>query len=462
MFKANVEKIISSGEDRPDLFSRHVLNADGTVTASISGRSINYHDGEKFAACNTTIIPEKNWEFEYAVKKNNFRAYFNDSGDIDNNTLASFEIINSEGKARWINYKLFGAAPTDTQVTENVIKWSNVFAGIDLEYVVDTWRLKENIILKNIEAAQKLDYTFTLKIDSAVTLEQQVDGSILFKDIEAGENLWRIAAPHAEDSAPTSGKKQTMNVRYELTNQTINEFDYTAIRVILDDPEFIENAVYPVVIDPTTDTFNISANGDDGNVSKSASSSYPPDTATVVDTAYALMYVIKRYLSTKYAIYNALLRFDTSSIPDAATITSAYLKLTSDYSTSGDARTLCGEYYSFTSIAAADYTASNSYSAFSLALSSVVTDDTADNNSILLTSPNTNISKTGYTGFRLTIDGGTPSGNNTTEFWSNDWSESGKRPHLTVTYSTGFGKKINGVVPAKVLGVTAQKVNGVS
>ncbi len=88
---------------------KHFLNPDGSYTAQIAIEPIHYKDENgNFQDCELDIVPESNWEFEYVVRKNTFTAYFNDSTDIENFTLASFEIKNSQGVSRWINYKLFG------------------------------------------------------------------------------------------------------------------------------------------------------------------------------------------------------------------------------------------------------------------------------------------------------------------------------------------------------------------
>ncbi len=59
-------------EFRPNKYTTHKINPDGSITANISQNPINYLDKDEFEACDLTIIAERNWEFEYTVKKNNF------------------------------------------------------------------------------------------------------------------------------------------------------------------------------------------------------------------------------------------------------------------------------------------------------------------------------------------------------------------------------------------------------
>jgi hypothetical protein len=118
------------------------------IIAEFHGKPINYSTENGFEECDTNLIPEQVWEFEYVNHKNNFTSYFNDRTDPINPTLASFEIINSQGVAHWINYKMHGITGASQGIPEgNTITYYEVFPNIDLRYIVDTWRLKEDIII---------------------------------------------------------------------------------------------------------------------------------------------------------------------------------------------------------------------------------------------------------------------------------------------------------------------------
>lgn len=229
------------------MYAKHFRNPDGTITAHISLAPVHYRDEQgQWQDIDLTIVPQRNWEFEYAVKKNNFRAYFNDSTDIENATLASFEIKNRNGDWRWINYKLFGASPTGHSYVDNRFKFENVFPNIDLEYIVTPIRLKENIIIK--EPVNEFSFTFTLKMSEGLQLNLRDDGRIDFIDTDTGETLWYIAKPCAEDAEG----RQTFGVEYSLGKQNYNGIEYDAVTVTVTDTDFLASAVYPVVVDPTT------------------------------------------------------------------------------------------------------------------------------------------------------------------------------------------------------------------
>jgi hypothetical protein len=152
----------------------------------------------------------------------------------------------------------------------------------------------------------------------------------------------------------------------------------------------------------TVTNFPISTGNDDGyrNCNKT---SYPPAST---DNPYGsptgtTLYVERSFNTPNYDITTVHLRFDTSAIPNDATVTAANLKLYVDGGTSADGLNLCGEWHlSAAPPASTDWTADAATTAFSVALNSL-TD--AALNTIALTDPAANVNKSGYTGIRLTV-----------------------------------------------------------
>ena len=135
-----------------------------------------------------------------------------------------------------------------------------------------------------------------------------------------------------------------------------------------------------------------------------------------------------------YEIGVGLVRFDTSGLPDDATVSSATLRLYVLNSTSADNRNLVAEWYPASNwpIGAADWvgTASSSASAGTPLRSLVVSayDD-------LSLSGLSAISTTGYTGLRLHVSGGQPTGENNASFASVE-AGAATAAQLVVNYTT--------------------------
>lgn len=199
----------------------------------------------------------------------------------------------------------------------------------------------------------------------------------------------------------------------------------------------------------TTVDFYSPADEDDGCCTRS-DSTYPPGTANQGSNTGGYLKLYKQNDGSTYYVSCILLRFDTSTLPDNATITSAtlYLRVYTATALNTGGRNADGEYYSFTSISNSDYSASVGTTAFSISSGNLYPDETISLSNL------SNISKTGYTGFRIGISGGAPSAYNGVHYDIYGQSQS-YPPKLTVTYVTGYSKKINGVT-------SAAKVNGVS
>ena len=183
----------------------------------------------------------------------------------------------------------------------------------------------------------------------------------------------------------------------------------------------------------TTVTFSVTAGGDDGDVSVSGpqSGGYPPSGSAAANTTGTLLTAGRRLAFGNYQVLTGLLRFDTSSLPDGATVTGVKLR---GYLTSvadADDRTLIGEWYSAWPIDAADWTLTSGTNA----LAGTDITSLSKNSTVELTLANPgNISLTGYTGLRLGISGSQPGGDNHVQFATLE-HPSRPEPQLLVTYT---------------------------
>lgn len=182
----------------------------------------------------------------------------------------------------------------------------------------------------------------------------------------------------------------------------------------------------------TTVTLKVAASGDDGDVMMN-SASYPPSGATGTNTTGSIFTAGRRFAYGSYQVLTALARFDTSSLPDAATVTSARLRIYVTGKADLNSRNVVGEWYppSNWPIDGADYALNASATAFT---TDVTTLSVAAMNEFTLQNL-ASLSKTGYTALRLHLDGGQPSADNYVQMATYDHATL-PEPELIVTYTT--------------------------
>lgn len=192
--------------------------------------------------------------------------------------------------------------------------------------------------------------------------------------------------------------------------------------------------------------FYLTSNTNWGYVYGSSSSNPPPYSG--YDNGSATYTTVGRYqfnIDNAYRLYIPLFRFDTSSIPDAATISDASLSFytTINYNTTG--KTLNCEFYSGSwTWGSGMYTTSDiGTTAFQEPLSNFYANQTKE----VFLSTLSNISKTGYTSFRAGVPGAYDLADAKQANFSNIV--------LKVTYTAGYSHEINGVL-------NSPEINGVA
>jgi hypothetical protein len=180
-------------------------------------------------------------------------------------------------------------------------------------------------------------------------------------------------------------------------------------------------------------TFSVGEGGDDGDVTVEASG-YPPSGSAGVNAAGGYFTAGRRFAFGSYFVNVPSLRFDTSGLPDGATITSATLKVYVIKKVDGDNRNLMAEWYAGSSwpIDASDYSLDSSGSA--LAGSDVTALSVGAVNSFGLSGVSA-VSTTGMTGLRLHLSGGQPAGDNYVQMAA--FENAKPEAQLVVTYTTG-------------------------
>lgn len=254
-------------------------NPDGTMTRTI-GQGTRYIDDKTrrfpvyvpwtsdfFPVINSTY---KDYEYQLDTEYSDYEAYFQD--DIKAGKGFRFEVNDywftydlSGGKMQWAvenkttpdwgKTKALGSIlSSNPEITNNSVIYNNSFLNTDVVYEMRLDGVKENFVLSSFPSGVGdylyLEYTGELQFDGNLTIwangeiqtskSFNTSGSIEFKD-ENGTIVFKMPSPTATDSA---GNMTNLIYDIKPNGEKLSFGLKTPV-------SFLENAVYPVFIDPT-------------------------------------------------------------------------------------------------------------------------------------------------------------------------------------------------------------------
>lgn len=162
-------------------------------------------------------------------------------------------------------------AESSNYSSTSTIKYNDVMTNVDLEYVLYSNDVKENIVVKG--RCSNYIYTFKIKLINLVA-ELNDSGVVYFRDSFTGDVKYLIPTPYMYDSDGNI----SYNVSYQLKEVDLCTYEF----IIIADAEWINASerVFPVVIDPTVSsgsgmTFDTYVNATD-STTKDTNYGYEP------------------------------------------------------------------------------------------------------------------------------------------------------------------------------------------
>ena len=229
---------------------------DGTYVAAQYEKPVHYLDenniwqnidntledyGSEFATSNERIKFSKKItgnEVIFTLHENNRKLTLSLDGAIKK---VSGTAINTKTDFDESDTKLQKLMTLDT-LSSKVI-YQDILDGVDLEYVVDSYDIKENIIVKKKNDSYK--YTFTLKLNN-LTAALNSSGDVVISDSSTDEIVYIIPAPVVYDANDVYASSNTA----EYTLVAIETNTYSLSVTVDSDWMNDEDRAYPVVIDP--------------------------------------------------------------------------------------------------------------------------------------------------------------------------------------------------------------------
>ncbi|ROS51372.1 RHS repeat-associated protein [Frigoribacterium sp. PhB24] len=222
---------------------------DGTKMAVISPEPVNVEQADgSFEPVETTLVKRRDGDIQPGAHP---------LAPVFADTAADGPVVTVTRDGHTMGMQLVGAA--DTRAIRKVFPWSStpadlvrypdVFPGIDLTYQVTSGTVKEELVLSKVPSAKNGSWTWNI---SAPGLDASIDdnGAVIFTDA-SGATVFGIPAPMMYDSSGVEGEKTDAEAMVPLTlKKTTAGWALTLApeRAWLTD----DARVYPVHVDPTT------------------------------------------------------------------------------------------------------------------------------------------------------------------------------------------------------------------
>jgi len=228
-----------------DTLRRFVLN-DAVAGLKEYYRSTEVPEYQALEYQGLEIRPSNDPQFEYVAYSPYYKVFFKG------------KTVKMTVKDAWIQFELGEELGTDAKpesknlentelvstVEKNSLSVADVYESVDLQYEVDTSLLTETLMLKERKEFERLVQRISWE---GMTPEFEEDGSILFVNEE--KDILKILPPFMKDAVGAVCE----DLHYLLVE---TETGYELHKIIDENGlEWLKQAVYPLVIDPSMQTF---------------------------------------------------------------------------------------------------------------------------------------------------------------------------------------------------------------
>ena len=238
-------KLLGEDKAKREINVKHYIGNDGTATAIYSGKAVHYVD-EQTAELKEVDNSLSDDGEGMRTNANAFITRFKknaEDGEIYELTKENCKVgLKSKELAGNCNCGNNICTCEETNAVQSKMRFQDVSENVDLQYIVDSDRVKENIIVK--QKGERYEYNFEVTIQNLSVGISEDKKTLQLIDRNSGKVQFYIPSPFMTDA---SGAYSDL-VYYEIAEQ--NE-DTLSLKVIADGAWMnAQERVFPVVIDP--------------------------------------------------------------------------------------------------------------------------------------------------------------------------------------------------------------------
>lgn len=224
--------------------SKTFLRADGSYEVAVYDTNIHYNDNGEWKEIDNSFSETKD---EYAIKDNSFKFKFpktiKDNKDIKL-SIGDYSIDWNIQEAQSSTAEYSESVEKSSNIKELIsvnqsVVYTNIQKGVDIEYIVSGNEVKENIILNKY--IDNYSITFEYKVKNLTIIEDN-SGNILFVNSD-NEVVFKFSDMYMFDA--------NSQISYNIDFNVLQTKNDSYLVTITPNDEFLANASYPIVIDPT-------------------------------------------------------------------------------------------------------------------------------------------------------------------------------------------------------------------
>lgn len=243
-FDITETNIISEVISERTFNSKTFLRADGTYEVAVYDTNVHYNDNGVWKEIDNSLSETEN---EFAIKDNSFKLKFpktiEDNKDIKL-SMGDYSIdwsiqATQSSTAIYSDSVKKSANISELACVNQAIVYNDIQEDVDIEYIVSGNEVKENIILNKY--IENYSITFEYKVKN-LSIIYDISGDILFINGE-NEIIFKFSDVYMFDA----NNQLSYNIDFEIISTKQNTYKIT----INPDEDYLMNASYPVVIDPT-------------------------------------------------------------------------------------------------------------------------------------------------------------------------------------------------------------------
>lgn len=241
--------ILDEIEQRREENVKHFRMSDGSVVAAVYPYDVHYKNAENILCdIDNSLVSQNDGGNDVLANKNNVlsvkfmkksnpnKLYTIDKGDykikvaLEGAEKVELKNVTTEDNALQNKFEL--------ENIQSKVLYSDIFNNTDIEYILNSTKLKENIILKD-----KVDYNslvYTYHINTSFEAIQKDSKTIEFCDAD-GNTIIHLSAPVLWDADGNYSDELSLEILETKNSKATVKLSW----------EIPENAVYPVTIDPT-------------------------------------------------------------------------------------------------------------------------------------------------------------------------------------------------------------------